>query len=59
MMLSTRPGVARRDGVVALISLVTKVSSIEVTRQAAGDLDRELYEHTGLRPDCRAVRRHP
>jgi SulP family sulfate permease len=31
--------------VVALISLVTKVSSIEVTRQAAGDLDREFRAH--------------
>ena len=32
-------------GIVALISLVTKVSSIEVARQAAGDLDRELRAH--------------
>jgi len=31
--------------IVALISLVTKVSSIEVTRQAAGDLDREFRAH--------------
>ena len=31
--------------VVALISLVTKVSSIEVTRQAAGNLDREFRAH--------------
>jgi sulfate permease, SulP family len=31
--------------VVALISLVTKVSSIEVGRQAAGDLDREFRGH--------------
>src|ERR1051326_797379 len=31
--------------VVALISLVTKVSSIEVARQAAGDLDREFRGH--------------
>jgi SulP family sulfate permease len=30
---------------VALISLVTKVSSIEVTRQAAGNLDREFHAH--------------
>ncbi|MGA9867566.1 MAG: SulP family inorganic anion transporter [Acetobacteraceae bacterium] len=30
---------------VALISLVTKVSSIEVGRQAAGDLDREFRGH--------------
>ena len=32
-------------GIVALISLVTKVSSIEVARQAAGDLDREFRAH--------------
>jgi sulfate permease, SulP family len=32
-------------GIVALISLITKVSSIEVARQAAGDLDRELRAH--------------
>jgi sulfate permease, SulP family len=31
--------------VVALISLVTKVSSIEVARQASGDLDREFRSH--------------
>jgi SulP family sulfate permease len=31
--------------VVALVSLVTKVSSIEVARQAAGDLDREFRAH--------------
>jgi sulfate permease, SulP family len=31
--------------VVALISLVTKVSSIEVTRQTSGDLDREFRAH--------------
>jgi sulfate permease, SulP family len=31
--------------IVALISLVTKVSSIEVARQAAGDLDREFRGH--------------
>src|SRR5262249_24644919 len=31
--------------VVALISLVTKVSSIEIARQAAGDLDREFRGH--------------
>ena len=31
--------------IVALISLVTKVSSIEVARQASGDLDRELRAH--------------
>jgi SulP family sulfate permease len=31
--------------IVALISLVTKVSSIEVTRQAAGDLNREFRSH--------------
>jgi SulP family sulfate permease len=31
--------------VVALISLVTKVSSIEVLRQASGDLNRELRGH--------------
>jgi sulfate permease, SulP family len=31
--------------VVALISLVTKVSSIEFSRQASGDLDRELRAH--------------
>ena len=31
--------------VVALISLVTKVSSMEVLRQASGDLDRELRGH--------------
>jgi sulfate permease, SulP family len=31
--------------VVALISLITKVSSIEVSRQASGDLDRELRAH--------------
>jgi SulP family sulfate permease len=30
---------------VALISLVTKVSSIELARQAAGDLDREFRAH--------------
>ncbi len=31
--------------VVALISLITKVSSIEMSRQVAGDLDRELRAH--------------
>jgi SulP family sulfate permease len=31
--------------VVALISLITKVSSIEISRRAAGDLDRELRAH--------------
>ncbi len=31
--------------IVALISLVTKVSSIEVARQAAGNLDREFRAH--------------
>ena len=31
--------------VVALISLITKVSSIEVSRQASGDLDHELRAH--------------
>lgn len=31
--------------VVALISLVTKVSSIEVTQQTSGDLDREFRAH--------------
>ena len=31
--------------VVALVSLVTKVSSIEVARQVAGDLDREFRAH--------------
>jgi SulP family sulfate permease len=31
--------------VVALISLVTKVSSLEVARHAAGDLDREFRAH--------------
>jgi SulP family sulfate permease len=31
--------------VVALISLITKVSSIEISRQASGDLDRELRAH--------------
>lgn len=31
--------------IVALISLVTKVSSLEVSRQASGDLDRELRDH--------------
>jgi len=31
--------------IVALISLVTKVSSVEVGRQAAGDLDREFRGH--------------
>ncbi len=31
--------------IVALISLVTKVSSIEVARQASGDLDREFRAH--------------
>jgi SulP family sulfate permease len=31
--------------IVALISLVTKVSSIEVTRQTSGDLDREFWAH--------------
>jgi len=31
--------------IVALISLVTKVSSIEVARQAAGDLNREFRAH--------------
>ena len=31
--------------IVALISLVTKVSSIEVLRQASGDLNRELRGH--------------
>jgi sulfate permease, SulP family len=31
--------------VVALISLITKVSSIEVSRQTSGDLDRELRAH--------------
>jgi SulP family sulfate permease len=30
---------------VALISLITKVSSIEISRQASGDLDRELRAH--------------
>jgi SulP family sulfate permease len=30
---------------VALISLITKVASTEVSRQAAGDLDRELRAH--------------
>ena len=32
-------------GIVALVSLVTKVSSIEVARQAYGDLDCELRAH--------------
>jgi len=32
-------------GLVALISLVTKVSSLEVARHAAGDLDREFRAH--------------
>jgi SulP family sulfate permease len=32
-------------GIVASISLVTKVSSIEVLRQASGDLDREFRAH--------------
>jgi sulfate permease, SulP family len=32
-------------GIVALISLVTKVSSIEVAREASGDLDCELRAH--------------
>ena len=32
-------------GIVALISLVTKVSSLEVARQASGDLDREFRAH--------------
>jgi sulfate permease, SulP family len=31
--------------IVALISLVTKVSTIEVSRQTSGDLDRELRAH--------------
>ena len=31
--------------IVALISLITKVSSIEISRQASGDLDRELRAH--------------
>ncbi|HEY6019674.1 MAG TPA: SulP family inorganic anion transporter, partial [Candidatus Paceibacterota bacterium] len=31
--------------IVALISLVTKVTSIEVARQASGDLDREFRAH--------------
>jgi SulP family sulfate permease len=31
--------------IVALVSLVTKVTSIEVARQAAGDLDREFRAH--------------
>ena len=31
--------------IVALISLITKVSSIEASRQASGDLDRELRAH--------------
>ena len=31
--------------IVALVSLVTKVSSIEVARHASGDLDRELRAH--------------
>lgn len=31
--------------VVALISLITKVSSIEISRHASGDLDRELRAH--------------
>lgn len=31
--------------IVALISLVTKVSSLEVARQASGDLDREFRAH--------------
>ncbi len=31
--------------IVALISLVTKISSIEVARQGAGDLDREFRSH--------------
>jgi SulP family sulfate permease len=31
--------------IVALISLVTKVSSLEVARQASGDLDREFRVH--------------
>jgi sulfate permease, SulP family len=30
---------------VALISLITKVSSIEISRQTSGDLDRELRAH--------------
>jgi SulP family sulfate permease len=34
--------------IVALISLVTKVSSLEVARQASGDLDREFRAH-GMR----------
>jgi SulP family sulfate permease len=33
--------------VVALVSLVTKVSSIEVVRQTSGDLDREFRAHGG------------
>lgn len=32
-------------GIVALISLVTKVSSIEVAREASGDLNREFRAH--------------
>jgi SulP family sulfate permease len=31
--------------IIALISLVTKISSIEVGRQATGDLDREFRDH--------------
>jgi SulP family sulfate permease len=31
--------------VVALISVITKVSSIEISRQTSGDLDRELRAH--------------
>ena len=31
--------------IVAIISLITKVASIEVARQASGDLDREFRAH--------------
>jgi SulP family sulfate permease len=40
--------------VVALISLVTKVSSLEVARQASGDLDREFRAH-GVANVCAAL----
>ena len=40
--------------IVALISLVTKVSTIEAARQVSGDLDREFRSHGIGEPDGRA-----
>ena len=44
--------------IVALVSLVAKVSSIEVARQTSGDLDREFRAHGIAESRCDAVWRH-